>query len=65
MIKFNIFGGNKETKQQELEHLKKAMTMLQQNYEKKMISSEYYVKKNQEFMKKKEKLEKELGINNY
>lgn len=55
----------KTMKQQELEHLKKAIDMLQKNYEKKVISSEYYLKKNQEFLKKKEKLEKQLNITKY
>lgn len=55
----------KTMKQQELEHLNKAIAMLQQNYEKKIISSEYYLKKNQEFLKKKEKLEKQLNITKY
>ena len=54
-----------ERKQQELDHLNKAIDMLYQNYEKKVISSEYYLKKNQEFLKKKEKLEKQLHITKY
>lgn len=54
-----------ERKQQELDHLNKAIDMLYQNYEKKVISPEYYLKKNQEFLKKKEKLEKQLHITKY
>lgn len=54
-----------ERKQQELDHLNRAIDMLYQNYEKKVISSEYYLKKNQEFLKKKEKLEKQLHITKY
>ncbi len=56
---------SKTTKQQELEHLNKAIDLLYKNYEKKVISSEYYLKKNQEFLKRKAKLEKQLNITNY
>ena len=56
---------SKTSKQRELEHLNKAIALLYQNYEKKVVSSEYYLKKNEEFLKRKEKLEKELNITKY
>lgn len=56
---------SKSTKERELEHLNKAIDMLYKNYEKKVISSEYYLKKNEEFLKRKEKLEKELNKTKY
>ncbi len=64
MFLFNTFKKT-EKKQQELEHLNKAIEMLYKNYEKKVVSSDYYLKKNQEFLKKKEKLEKQLNISKY
>lgn len=56
---------SKTSKERELEHLNKAIALLYQNYEKKVVSSEYYLKKNEEFLKRKEKLEKELNITKY
>lgn len=64
MSLFDMFK-SKPAKQQELDHLNKAIEMLYKNYEKKAVSSEYYLKKNAEFLKRKEKLEKELHIEKY
>ena len=64
MLLFDLFK-SKTSKQQELDHLNKAIAMLHQNYEKKVVSSEYYLKKNEEFLKRKEKLEKQLNITKY
>ena len=61
---FDMFK-SKPAKQQELDHLNKAIEMLYKNYEKKAVSSEYYLKKNAEFLKRKEKLENELHIEKY
>ena len=45
----------------ELESLKKAQEILDKNYEKKVITQEYYIKKCQEFTAKREKIEKKLN----
>ena len=45
----------------ELEGLKKAQKMLDDNFEKKIVNRDYYIKKSQEFREKIEKLEKKLN----
>ena len=45
----------------ELESLKKAQKMLDDNYEKKIVSQEHYIKKSQEFREKIEKLEGKIN----
>lgn len=44
----------------ELESLKKAQEILNQNYEKKVVNQEYYIKKSQEFKAKIEKIESKI-----
>ena len=54
-----IFG--KKDYNAELESLKKAQEMLDQNYEKNIVNRDYYVKKSQEFREKIERLEKKIN----
>ncbi len=54
-----LFG--KKDYNAELESLKKAQELLNQNYEKKVVSQEYYIKKCQEFTEKREKIERKLN----
>ena len=59
MFLFNNMNKNSNT-EEELKNINKAIEILQENFDKKIISSEYYIAKNQEFLAKKEKLEKKL-----
>ena len=54
-----LFG--KKDYNAELENLKKALEILEQNYEKKVINQEYFVKKSQEFRAKIEKIERKTN----
>ncbi len=45
----------------ELESLKKAQQMLDENYEKKVVNQEYYIKKSQEFREKIEKINNKIN----
>ena len=54
-----LFG--KKDYNAELENLKKALEILDKNYEKKVINQEYYIKKSQEFRAKIEKIERKIN----